>query len=91
MRVLVTGAFGNIGSACLGELLRQGHTVRAFDIRSPRTEETARDFRGHLEILWGDIRDYDAVEDAVRDQEVVIHLAAIIPPATGRASKMVTG
>jgi nucleoside-diphosphate-sugar epimerase len=31
MRVLVTGALGNIGSHTLPELVRQGHEVRGFD------------------------------------------------------------
>jgi len=36
MRVLLTGAFGNVGQATLDELLAQGHQVCCFDLPSPR-------------------------------------------------------
>ena len=32
MKVLITGAFGNIGSMLMDELLRRGHEVTAFDL-----------------------------------------------------------
>ena len=31
MRILLTGAFGNIGVKTLAELIAQGHKVRCFD------------------------------------------------------------
>ena len=34
MNVLLTGAFGNIGTGTLPELIKQGHKVRALDLRS---------------------------------------------------------
>ncbi len=80
MQVLVTGAFGNIGSAVVKELLRQGHHVRAFDLRSARTEAAARKLKGALEICWGDMRRPADLQQAVQGQEAVIHLAAVIPP-----------
>ncbi len=82
MRVLLTGPFGNIGSHTTAELIRQGHQVRAFDLRTPRTEKVAQRFAGQIEIRWGDLRDVEAVHAAVQDQEVIIHLAAVIPPVS---------
>nr|BBH92653.1 3-beta hydroxysteroid dehydrogenase [Thermogemmatispora argillosa] len=84
MRVLVTGAFGNIGFSSVQELLRQGHTVRCFDLRTKRNEQKAlqisREAGERVTVQWGDIRQREAVAEAVRDQEVVVHLAAILPP-----------
>ena len=80
MRVLITGAFGNIGSATVAELIRQGHQVRAFDLATPATQRAAARFQGHIEVQWGDIRDAAAVNKAVADCEAIIHLAAVIPP-----------
>jgi dTDP-glucose 4,6-dehydratase len=77
MRVLLTGPFGNIGSHTTAELIRQGHQVRAFDLRTLRTEKVARRFAGQIEIRWGDLRDVEAVRAAVQDQEVIVHLAAV--------------
>jgi nucleoside-diphosphate-sugar epimerase len=82
MRVLLTGPFGNIGSHTSAELIRQGHQVRAFDLRSPRTEKVARRFAGQIEVRWGDIREVDKVKAAVDGQDVIVHLAAILPPVS---------
>jgi UDP-glucose 4-epimerase len=79
MKVLLTGAFGNIGTSTLEELLAQGHQVRAFDLRTRANERTARKFNGQTEVIWGDLRCRSDVAAAVRDQDIVIHLAFIIP------------
>ena len=82
MRVLLTGPFGNIGSHTTAELIRQGHQVRAFDRRTPRTEKVAQRFARQIEIRWGDLRDGAAVRAAVQEQDVIVHLAAVIPPVS---------
>lgn len=82
MRVLITGAFGNIGGATVAELIRQGHQVRAFDLPTPATQRVAARFQGQIDVHWGDIRDAAAVERATADREVIIHLAAVIPPVS---------
>jgi len=85
MRVLVTGAFGNIGTSTVRELLAQGHLVRCFDLRTKANEQAAKRFGGLAEVAWGDLRKPADLLEAVKDQEVVIHLAFIIPSlsATG--------
>ncbi len=85
MTVLVTGAFGNLGGYVLEELLRQGYAVRAFDIQTPKNRKKATQFENKIEIVWGDIRQIDDVKCAVQGVDTVIHLAAIIPPASDEA------
>ena len=80
MKVLLTGAFGNVGASALRELLQQGHHVRAFDVPTDANRKAARKFGGAFESVWGDIRRAGDVAAAARDREVVVHLAAIIPP-----------
>jgi nucleoside-diphosphate-sugar epimerase len=80
MHILLTGPFGNIGSHVTAELIRQGHQVRTFDLRTPRNEKTSRRLDHQHEVHWGDLRDVEAVRAAVQDQDVIVHLAAIIPP-----------
>lgn len=89
MRVLVTGAFGNVGVSAIQELVKQGHQVRCFDLRTPANAKTARRFRRQVETVWGDIRRPEDVALAVQDQDVVVHLAFIIPKmsATGVESE----
>jgi nucleoside-diphosphate-sugar epimerase len=79
MNVLVTGAFGNIGRSTTTELLNQGQRVRCFDVRNRCNERAARQFRGQVEVVWGDLRRPKDIVGAVRDQVAVIHLAFIIP------------
>lgn len=89
MNILLTGAFGNIGTSTLEELVKQGHTVRCFDLKTRANERTARRFRGQVEVMWGDLRRPEDVAAAVRDQGIVVHLAFIIPKmsATGVESE----
>jgi nucleoside-diphosphate-sugar epimerase len=82
VRVLLTGAFGNIGSYVLAELLRRGHEVRAFALDTPADRARAEQFPNLTDVRWADITDADAVESAVDDMDVVLHFAAMIPPAS---------
>ncbi len=81
MKVLLTGAFGNIGSHAISELLRRGHEVRCFDLDTPASRRLAAG-SGRVEVVWGDIRDAAAVAKAVAGVDDVVHLAALIPPGS---------
>ncbi|GCE45868.1 nucleoside-diphosphate-sugar epimerase [Thermosporothrix hazakensis] len=81
MKILLTGAFGNVGFHTLQELLKRGHTVRCFDLRNQATEKKARQIQGKAEIVWGNLTNTPSVEAAVAGQELIIHFGAIIPPA----------
>ncbi len=85
MNVLLTGAFGNVGLRVLEALVERGHHVRAFDLRTPAAEKAARAYAGRAEIVWGDLRNAGEVAAAVAGQDVVVHLAFVIPrlSATG--------
>jgi UDP-glucose 4-epimerase len=78
MRALVTGGAGFIGSHLVEELLRMGASVRVLDNFSSGKRENLEAFHGDLEILEGDLRDEEAVKAAIRDVELVFHLAAFI-------------
>ncbi len=85
MRVLLTGAFGNIGRSALDELLKQQHTVTCLVRLSHKNQTLARSLKeqlsaGRVRIIWGDIRSADDVSDAVAGQDVVLNNASFIPP-----------
>lgn len=84
MKILLTGAFGNLGFYTLQELIRQGQEVRCFDMKTPRTQEKARQLTGKVEVVWGDLRQPEDVAAAMEGREVVVHLGFIIPPASDR-------
>ena len=82
-RVLVTGAGGFIGSHLTERLVREGADVRAF-VRytsngSPGLLGLADPHvRSSLDVVFGDLRDPDAVDAAVGGREMVFHLGALI-------------
>lgn len=68
MRILVTGATGTLGGALVPALLRSGHRVRALS-------RTKRESRGNVEWMWGDLVSGNGLAEAVRDVDVIAHLA----------------
>lgn len=82
MKILVTGGSGNVGTNSLAELLRQGHQVTSFDVPTRQNERTAKKMPAGIHWLWGDIRRPEDVSAAVQGQDIVVHLAFVLPPAS---------
>ena len=81
--ILVTGADGFIGSHLTEELVRQGHSVRAFVYYNSFNswgwlDRCSPEVKGKFEVFSGDIRDPHGVREAMKGCEAVIHLAALI-------------
>lgn len=83
-KVLVTGAFGHIGSLTVRHLLKLGCRVVALDLKSPKTERVAAGFGADIEVMWGNICDLSLWSRALQNVDTVIHMAALIPPVTDR-------
>lgn len=82
-RVLVTGAGGFIGSHLTERLVALGAKVRAFVRYNSRNdwgllEDLPSEVLKSVEIFMGDLKDPDAVRKAVRGNDVVFHLGALI-------------
>jgi len=92
MRVVVTGAYSNVGQSTLRALLDQGDEVIAFDIATKKTKSMAarlaQEHPGRFSPVFGDIRDKAAVQKLILNVphgvDAICHLAAIIPPAADR-------
>jgi UDP-glucose 4-epimerase len=84
MKVLLTGAFGNVGKSTLHELLAQGHEVRILETNTARNRRIARRLKGKAEVRFGDLRNITDVGEAVKGVDSVVHVAAIIPPLADR-------
>jgi UDP-N-acetylglucosamine/UDP-N-acetyl-alpha-D-glucosaminouronate 4-epimerase len=76
MRYLVTGGAGFIGSNIVDELVRRGHSVAVLDDFSAGKDKNLVAADGAATIFRASICDIEAVREAARGAEVVIHLAA---------------
>ncbi|MBO06644.1 MAG: NAD-dependent dehydratase [Parcubacteria group bacterium] len=80
-KILVTGAFGFIGSNLVEYLVENNYQVLAFDRYNSDSSygylENSKYFND-IEFILGDIRDYDSVNKALKNCSICIHLAALI-------------
>ncbi len=82
-RVLVTGADGFIGRHLTEELVKSGEKVTAFCLYNSFgtlgwIDTLPKEIRSEIEIFTGDVRDPNGVRTAMRGQQRVFHLAALI-------------
>jgi len=72
MKILVTGVSGFIGSHLVDGLLAKGHDVTGLvrETSSLRWLENKP-----VRLITGDIRDADSLTDAVKNQDVIFHVA----------------
>ncbi|MDD5023456.1 MAG: SDR family NAD(P)-dependent oxidoreductase [Candidatus ainarchaeum sp.] len=82
-RILVTGGGGFIGSHVTEELVRRGAVVRCFLKYNSKGNlgnlvKIPKEIFDKLEIVRGDIRDLEDVKKALKNCEVIIHMAALI-------------
>ncbi|MHA1723465.1 MAG: NAD-dependent epimerase/dehydratase family protein [Promethearchaeota archaeon] len=88
MKILLTGAFGNVGLSTLEELIERGHDIRVFELKNDRNMKLAKKYENKVELIWGDLRNYLDVEKAVSNVDIVIHVGALIPPMADKHPKL---
>lgn len=78
MRAFVTGAAGFIGSNLVDQLLAEGHAVVGYDnLSTGRREFIAKALlHANFDFIEGDLLDVPRLNAAVREAEIVFHVAA---------------
>lgn len=81
-KILLTGAFGNVGQNTLKQLINRGHDVTCFDLQNPTNKKSCAKLlqRWQFKTIWGNILNKNDLINAVEGKDCIIHLAAIIPP-----------
>src|SRR6266566_5227623 len=88
VRTLVTGGAGFVGSNLVSDLLAAGQNVTVFDaLLRPGAAHNLAWLQSHaqssqLRVIKADVRDFDAVQAAVSDAEVIYHLAGQVAVTT---------
>lgn len=82
-KVLITGAGGFIGSHLTERLLELGAKVRAFVRYTSRSDDGfikyfSEDIRNNIEIVYGDIKEFETVAKAMDGINIVFNLAALV-------------
>lgn len=82
-KVLITGADGFIGSHLVETLIAEGAQVRAFCYYNSFNswgwlDTFPKDLLRQIDVFTGDVRDPNGVRTAMKDIDIVYHLAALI-------------
>jgi UDP-glucose 4-epimerase len=78
MRVLITGGAGFIGSHLADALIARGDQVVAIDNFSTGSTANIKHITKNLEIIDGDIRNTELINETTKDVDLVLHMAAAL-------------
>jgi len=79
--VLLTGASGTVGSEVLQQLAQlKNINLTIFDQKSVKSKRIFALYKNHINVIYGDLTNEKDVATIPDKLDIVIHLAAIIPP-----------
>ncbi len=79
MNILITGASGTVGLATLNELIKDtNNNIVAFDLLS--SKQKLKKYSDKVQLVYGSLTNSNDTDKVAQNIDVVIHLAAVIPP-----------
>jgi nucleoside-diphosphate-sugar epimerase len=80
-KILLTGASGTVGREIFKELISR---IENFEISlllrpSRKNIRQFQPWKEIVDIIWGDIQNYNKVEKAVSNKNIIIHAAGVLP------------
>ena len=76
MEILITGGAGFLGTHLVHYWAKCGHKITVLNTKSKRSSAFASLFHSDVDIIWGDVEDFDTVNKNVAGKDLVVHLAA---------------
>lgn len=76
-KYLVTGGTGFIGNALVKRLVKENFQVRVLDNNIRGASERLKHIANRIELITVDVRDAEAVRDACKGMDSIVHLAYI--------------
>ncbi len=79
--ILLTGASGTVGSEVLQQLaFSENIHLTVFDQKTTKSKRIFAPYKNHIKVIYGDLTNENDIATIPDKLDVVIHLAAIIPP-----------
>jgi len=75
---LITGGAGFVGKHLAKSLIKNNHSVTIFDNYSNSSENSVHSLLDKINIVKGDITNYEDISSSIKSSDVVIHLASKI-------------
>ncbi len=88
--VFVTGGTGTMGQETLKQLLSRKNRFKVRALVLPTEKDTAiiqKYACPSLEVIWGNMADYDTIKQGVDGADYVLHIAAMVSPAADQFPK----
>lgn len=82
-RVFISGITGTMGQSVLKHCLKHSDSLELVSIvrESEKNKELMADYENKdIDIIWGDMRDYIDIRNALKGVDMIIHLAALVSP-----------
>jgi nucleoside-diphosphate-sugar epimerase len=76
MRILITGAAGNLGGFLARDLIGEGRTLRLLEHRTPVPPDLAR--APGVEVVRADLGRAETLAPAVADVQAIVHFAGVL-------------
>jgi nucleoside-diphosphate-sugar epimerase len=79
-KVLVTGAGGTVGLQTIRFLLSEGkYEITALELKDKHVYKRLKRFRKRINIVYGDVNDGALIDALIKEHDIVIHLAGVLP------------
>ena len=79
-KILVTGAGGTVGLQTIRFLLSEGkYEITALELKDKHVYKRLKRFRKRINIIYGDVNDGALMDALIKEHDIVIHLAGVLP------------